>query len=205
MNQPKYISAYEALNGLYNWDWYPLAPPGCKAIIYEAPAVRGSWALRGTDAWYLGPSADHYRCNLYSVPETRAYQISGSAELFPQHCQIPNLSTNAHLKALTEELQATTKLATGTTKGRCLIKHLAKTIKTILSPPTVEEQRVDTEIVRESEPGEEAPIVTIERITDAPAIMQTRDPTAKGNLINMACIHCRQMHHNTPGALPQIT
>ena len=153
----------------------------------------------------MGPSADHYRCNLYFVPETRAYRILGSAELFPQHCQIPNLSTNAHLKALTEELQATTRLATGTTKGRRLIKHLAETIKTILSPPTVEEQRVDTEIVRESKPGEEAPIVTIQRITDAPAIMQTRDPTAKGNLINMACIHCRQMHHNTPGALPQIT
>ena len=54
------ILAYEALNGPYNWDRYPLAPPGCKAIIYKAPAVRGSWALRGTDAWYLGPSADHY-------------------------------------------------------------------------------------------------------------------------------------------------
>jgi hypothetical protein len=57
------ISAYEALNRPYNWDSYPLAPPGCKAVIYEAPAVRGSWASRGTDAWYLGPSADHYQCN----------------------------------------------------------------------------------------------------------------------------------------------
>ncbi len=32
------ISAYEALNGPYNWDRYPLGPPGCKAIIYKAPA-----------------------------------------------------------------------------------------------------------------------------------------------------------------------
>ena len=65
------ISAYEALNGPYNWNRYPLAPPGCKAIIYKAPAVRGSWASRGTDAWYLGPLADHYRCNIYYVPEAR--------------------------------------------------------------------------------------------------------------------------------------
>jgi hypothetical protein len=28
------ILAYEALNGPYNWDRYPLTPPGCKAIIY---------------------------------------------------------------------------------------------------------------------------------------------------------------------------
>jgi hypothetical protein len=38
------MSAYEALNGPYDWGHYPLAPIGCKAIIYEAPAVRGSWA-----------------------------------------------------------------------------------------------------------------------------------------------------------------
>ena len=98
------ISAYEALNGPYDWNRYPLAPFGCKAIIYEAPAVCGSWASRGTDAWYLGPSKDHYRCNLFYVPKTRAYRISGSAELLPQHCQLPNLSRDEHLKALTEEL-----------------------------------------------------------------------------------------------------
>ena len=85
------ISAYEVLNGPYNWDRYPLAPPGCKAVIYEALAVPGSWALQGTDAWYLGPSTNHYRSNLYFVPETQAYRISRSANLFPQHCQVPNL------------------------------------------------------------------------------------------------------------------
>ena len=59
------ISAYEALNGPYDWGRYPLAPPGCKAVIYESPATRGSWAVRGTDAWFLGPSKDHYQCNLF--------------------------------------------------------------------------------------------------------------------------------------------
>ncbi len=59
------ILAYDALNTPFDWGRYPLTPIGCKAIIYEAPAVRGSWASRGTDAWCLGPSKDHYRCNLY--------------------------------------------------------------------------------------------------------------------------------------------
>jgi hypothetical protein len=31
------ISAYEALRGPYNWNRFPLAPPGCKAIIYKSP------------------------------------------------------------------------------------------------------------------------------------------------------------------------
>jgi len=140
------ISAYEALNGPYNWDRYPLAPPGCKAIIYEAPAVRGSWASLGTDAWYLGPSADHYQCNIYYVPETRAYRISGSAELFPQHCQVPNLSEHAHLKALTEKLETSTGIAAKTHKGRVIIIALGNAIKAILNPPDASEQRVDNSI-----------------------------------------------------------
>jgi hypothetical protein len=35
--------------------------------------------------------------------------------------------------------------------------------------------------------------------------MQTRDPTAKQNLITTACIHQSQTQNNTPGALPNIT
>ena len=43
-------SAYEALHGPYDWNRFPLAPPGCKAVIYEAPESRTSWGSRGTDA-----------------------------------------------------------------------------------------------------------------------------------------------------------
>jgi hypothetical protein len=99
------ISAYKALNSPYNWNHYPLAPLGCKAIIHEAPMVHGLWASRVTDAWLLGSSADNYGCNLCYITEMRAYCVSGSAELFPQHCQVPNLSNTAHLKALTKELE----------------------------------------------------------------------------------------------------
>jgi hypothetical protein len=199
------ISAYEALNGPYNWDRYPLAPPGCKSIIYEAPVVRGSWASRGTDAWYLGPLADHYRCNLYYVPETRAYRISGSAELFPQHCQVPNLSNNAHLKALTDKLETSTGIAAKTHKGRMLIKVLGKAIKAILNPPAMSKQRVDDTmrtVETQREHGDSAPTIT--RISDAPAIMKARDPTAKRNLINEKRTHRQITRNNTPGAVPAI-
>jgi hypothetical protein len=73
------ILAYKAIWGRYDWNRFPLAPPGCKAVIYESPAARGLWGSRGTDAWYLGPSLDHYRCNHYFGPETQAYCISGLA------------------------------------------------------------------------------------------------------------------------------
>jgi hypothetical protein len=66
------ISVYNILNGPYDWNRYPLAPLGCKAV-YKDRDSRGSWASRGVAGWYLGPSQDHYRCDLCYIPETRAY------------------------------------------------------------------------------------------------------------------------------------
>ncbi len=43
------ISAYETLNGPYDWNRYPLAPLGCKAVVYEDGDSRGSWASRGVE------------------------------------------------------------------------------------------------------------------------------------------------------------
>ena len=77
------VSAYEQLHGRYNWNRYPLAPIGCKAVIYKDGNTRGSWASRGVNGWYLRPSMDHYQFSLFYVPETQAYCISGSTELFP--------------------------------------------------------------------------------------------------------------------------
>ncbi len=113
-------SAYEVLHGPYDWNHFPLAPPGCKAVIYESPAQRGSWGSRGIDAWYVGPSLDHYRCCHYFVPVTRAYRISGSAELFPQHCQVPCLTMGKHLWGLTNKMVATLKTMTATKQRRVL-------------------------------------------------------------------------------------
>jgi hypothetical protein len=114
------MSAYEAIQGPYNWNHFPLAPSGCKAIIYESPNARGSWGSRGTDAWYLGPSVDHYQCNHYFIPETRACQISGSVELFPQHCQISFLSAKDHLQELMNKVVSTLSTMTAD-KQRCVL------------------------------------------------------------------------------------
>ncbi len=101
------VSAYEVLEGPYDWNHYPLAPLGTKAIIYEDSDTRASWAPHGLDAWLLGPSKDHYRCHLYFVPETSGYRVSGSAELFPQHCVSPPYSHETHIIELASEITTT--------------------------------------------------------------------------------------------------
>jgi hypothetical protein len=99
--------AYKAIHGPYDWNHFPLASPGCKAVVYKSPETQDSWASRGIDAWYADPSFDHYQCNHYFVPKTRAYRISGSEELFPQHCQVPFLMWNKHLQEVSNELVTT--------------------------------------------------------------------------------------------------
>ncbi len=196
-------SAYEVLTGPYDWNWYPLAPLGCKAVVYEDKDTHRSWASRGVDGWYLGPSKDHYRCDLYFIPETRAYRISGSTELFPEYCQIPCLTKHQHFWALMEELAEVVEEANVTPAGTHLIKTLQMKIKHALTPPGVqEEQRVreqEQRVVRENEKRviDDTPILTIPRITDAPAIMQSRNPMAKRMLKNNPRVHPRVTRHNT--------
>jgi hypothetical protein len=138
---------------------------------------------------------------LHSSPETRAYCISGSTELFPQHCQIPCLTKHQHFWALTEELAKVVEEANVTPAGRRLIKTLQMKIKHALNLPDVqEEQRVreqEQRMARENEQRviDDTPILTIPRITDAPAIMQSRNPMAKRMLKNNPRVH----HPPSPG------
>jgi hypothetical protein len=81
--------ANKTLYGPYGWNRYPLAPLGCKAVVYKDGNTRGSWALWSVDGWYLGPSMDHYQCDIYYIPETSAYRILGLTKLFPNTVNSP--------------------------------------------------------------------------------------------------------------------
>ncbi len=52
---------------------------------------------------------------------------------------------------------------------------------------------------------DDTPILTIPRITNVPAIIQSRNPTAKQALKTTPRIHRCDTRNNTPGALPLIT
>ncbi len=196
--------AYKVLYGPYDWNQYPLAPLGCKAVVYKDGDTRGSWASHGVDGWCLGPSMDHYRCDLYYIPETPGYRISGSTELFPQHCQLPDMTPHQHFCALTDKLTADTDCASTTQKGGHTCQLLQDRITALLAPPpTAEEQRVNNDIIRETEQRviDDSPIITIPQITDAPGIMEARNLTAKRKLKEMPRVHCWVTRNNTPGII----
>ena len=55
------LSAEAQLNGAFDFNRTPLAPPGTKALIYESSSDRRTWAPHVVDSWYLGPAPEHYR------------------------------------------------------------------------------------------------------------------------------------------------
>ena len=199
-------SAYEVLEGPYDWNRYPLAPPGCKAVIYEDPDARGSWAPRGIDAWYLGPSKDHYRCAIFYVPETRAYRISGTAEFYPQHCQVPSFTPSAHVKELQQELAETMRKLEPATR-RKLFTRLTTALAPLLTrqvqrvgatPAQAEpEQRVTPAVQRVEQHA-------IQRVSVAPRVTTSATHTTKRKLRTKKRTHRRQTRNNTPGAVPLI-
>ena len=98
------LSAYQALEGTFDFNATPLAPPGTRALIYNPPSVRASWAPRGEDAWYIGPAMNHYRCFKFFVIDSNAYRISASAKFYPKNCRMPSTSNAQLLQEAAENL-----------------------------------------------------------------------------------------------------
>ena len=86
------ISADTFMHGQHDYNKVPLAPPGTKVLIYEAPRVRKTWASHGVEGWYLGPAEDHYRCHRVYVTRTRATRICRTVEFFPHLSPMATLS-----------------------------------------------------------------------------------------------------------------
>ena len=83
------ISAHHHLYGAFDFNRTPLAPPGCRVVVYETPDHRRTWDSRGTDGYYLGPALEHYRCHRAYVPSTRSERVVKSVEFFPHNCAVP--------------------------------------------------------------------------------------------------------------------
>jgi hypothetical protein len=221
--------AYKAIHGPYNWNQFLLAPPGCKAVIYKSPDSHGSWGSRGTNAWYVGPSLDHYCCNHYFVPNMQAYCISGSAESFPQHCQVPFLMWNEHLQEVSDKLVTMLReLEPSKRKGvLTLINNKLSTAAPPTAPHTLTNRAhkwllpaSNPQCVPRLMPPEQRGILPVEqrvdtsnpnknptivRITDAPPIITAPNPTTKGALKVAPHTHRRCMQNNRPGSFPLIS
>ena len=171
------------------------APPGTRAVLYEDPDSRISWGARGTDAWYCDPSLDHCPCCIFYLHKTRSYHISGSFDLFPQHCLLPKFSPEQHANEVHDELYESIHSLSRPAKSN-ILKKISKylcTLATIkLDPPL---QRVDISPTSEGEQS-------ILRVGATPPVTTSTNPTALRILREKPRTHQQQPRNNTPGATP---
>jgi len=64
------VSAYQYVNGPFDYNKMPLAPMGCAVQVHENSKRRGTWAGNSTDGWHLRPSPEHYRCHVIYCKNT---------------------------------------------------------------------------------------------------------------------------------------
>ncbi len=77
------ISAYQHVNGNFDYNKTPLAPLGCAVEMHESTNRRKSWDPHSLSGWYIGTSTEHYRCHKIFCKKTRSERISDT--VFFQH------------------------------------------------------------------------------------------------------------------------
>ena len=73
------------MNGKFDYNKTPLAPPGAKVLIFEAASRRAAWDPRAVNGRYLGPAMHHYRALKFFIESTRGVRISSNYKLMPSH------------------------------------------------------------------------------------------------------------------------
>jgi hypothetical protein len=50
------LSVSTHIDGQYDYNRSPMAPPGTRIIAHETPHSRRTWAPHEQDGWYIGPA-----------------------------------------------------------------------------------------------------------------------------------------------------
>jgi hypothetical protein len=87
------MSAYAQLNGHFESNRTPLAPPGTRVIEHEKPDQGAYWDPHGVDGYYLGPALDHYRCYQFHITKTKGTRIVDTVEFSPSKTAMPHTSS----------------------------------------------------------------------------------------------------------------
>ncbi len=221
--------AYKAVHGSYYWNWCPLAPLGCKAVIYKSPDSHGTKGSSGTNAWCVGPSLNHYHCNHYFVPNKWAYYIFRSAKLFLQHCQELFLMWNNYLQEVLYKLVTMLwELEPSIQKGvLTLINDMLSTVAPPTAPRTptypahewllpasdpqqaprlvLPEQRVTLPAEQRVDAPNPSNNPIVFQITDTPPIIMAPNPTTNCSLKATPHTHQRLTGNNIPSSVPPIS
>jgi hypothetical protein len=190
-------SANQEVYGSFDFNKTPLAPLGTRALIYDDPASRASWAPHATDGYYVGPASNHYRCLRFYIPATRSFRFSETWCMHPTHSQIPvtsqhdlSISTAAELiKALGAAVPTTT------TEKVKHIKAIQDLTAILAGRQTPERPTVHTGTPA---PRVAAPSPRVANVPPPRVATTLNNITAPNVIRNMPLVHERHTRHNNP-------
>jgi hypothetical protein len=97
------LSASIHIDGQYDFNRTPMAPPGTRIIAHETPSRRRTWAPHGQGGWYIGPALEHYRCYTVYISKTRGERVVEIVDFFQENFKLTFPSTQElATKAATE-------------------------------------------------------------------------------------------------------
>ena len=104
------ISAYEEMEGPFDFNKTPISILGTKGLAYLSPDDRATFQHHGVDTFYTGRKPMHYRLLELFDPKTRSYRSTGSYKLYPTHCKVPTISEADKTIIAANELMEVLKL-----------------------------------------------------------------------------------------------
>ena len=138
----KNLTAYEELNGKFDWNRTPIAPLGTRGMLFIHPDIRNTFSPHFDKAFIVGRGRHHYRLLEFYVPSTRGYRISGNFRLDPTHWKIPVISgQDKTVVAATELLEQYNKFTPPSAINKTKYIAIINQLKEILSDNP--RQRVD--------------------------------------------------------------
>ena len=103
-------SAWEFINGPFNYNATPMVPPGSCIIAHAKGATCRSWDFRGIEGFYISLAMNHYQCYTLLRHNTQAV-VASDTVIFRHHTlTLPALTTEDSiihcLCALTTAIQS---------------------------------------------------------------------------------------------------
>ena len=85
-------TAYQELEGKFDWNAMPMVPLGTKGSVYIHPDNCNTFAPHCDGRFTVGRAPRHYRLLEFYIPATRGYRLSGTYRLYPQYCRMPTIT-----------------------------------------------------------------------------------------------------------------
>jgi hypothetical protein len=78
------LSESTHIDGQYDFNIAPMAPPDTIIIANETLSRRRTWAPHGQDGWYIGPALEHYQCYTVYINKTRGERVVETVDFPPE-------------------------------------------------------------------------------------------------------------------------